>query len=155
EISHANPTCFLFLIDQSASMLEPFGRQPEKQKAEGVADALNSFLQNLVLKCAKAAGVIDYFYVGVFGYGGPVKSALGGPLAGGALVPISVLASNPLRVEERTRQVKDKVGNLIAKKSKVPVWVEARSGGRTPMCQALTMAKQALEVFLGRFPNCY
>src|SRR5438477_144384 len=37
-------------------MLEAFGAQPEKRKADGVADAINRLLQNLVLKCAKADG---------------------------------------------------------------------------------------------------
>ena len=41
ELSRTNPGCFLFLIDQSSSMAEPFGAQPEKPKAEGVADAIN------------------------------------------------------------------------------------------------------------------
>jgi len=40
EISRANPTCLLFLVDQSSSMLEPFGAQPDKQKAEGVAQGI-------------------------------------------------------------------------------------------------------------------
>ena len=50
EISRTNPTAILFLLDQSSSMLEPFGGQPDKRKADGVADALNRLLQNLVLK---------------------------------------------------------------------------------------------------------
>lgn len=155
EISRTNPTCFLFLVDQSSSMLEPFGRQPEKQKAEGVADAINRLLQSLVLKCAKSEGIRDYFYVGVFGYGGKVTSALGGGLAGQPLVPVSALANNPLRVEQRTRKADDGAGGLIEQKFKFPVWFEARPTGKTPMSQALTIAKQSLEVFLARFPACY
>jgi hypothetical protein len=27
EITRTNPTCFVFLVDQSSSMLEPFGGQ--------------------------------------------------------------------------------------------------------------------------------
>jgi hypothetical protein len=155
EISRTNPTCFLFLVDQSSSMLEPFGRQPEKQKAEGVADAINRLLQNLVLKCAKSEGIRDYFYVGAVVYGGRVASALGGALAGQHLVPVSALANNPLRVEQRTRRVDDGAGGLLEQKFKFPVWFEAKPNGRTPMCEALTVAKQFLEVFLGRFPGCY
>src|SRR5437667_1398506 len=105
EISRTNPTCFLFLVDQSSSMLEPFGAQPDKQKAEGVADAINRLLQNLVLKSAKADGIRDYFYAGLIGYGGRVGSALGGALGGQTLVPVSAVASNPLRIEQRTRKV--------------------------------------------------
>jgi len=155
EISRTNPTCFLFLLDQSSSMLEEFGGQPGKQKAEGVADAINRLLQNLVLKCAKSEGIRDYFYVGLVGYGGRVTSAFGGGLAGQPLVPVSALANNPLRVEQRTRRVDDGAGGLIEQRFKFPVWFEARPSGRTPMCQALSVAKQSLEVFLGRYPACY
>jgi hypothetical protein len=155
EISRTNPTCFLFLVDQSSSMLEPFGGQAGKNKAEGVADALNRLLQNLVLKCAKSEGIRDYFYVGIIGYGGVAASALGGPLAGQTLVPVSAISNSPLRVEQRTRKVDDGAGGLIEQKFKFPVWFEPKAAGRTPMCQALTLARQYLEVFLGRFPACY
>jgi hypothetical protein len=155
EISRTNPTCFLFLIDQSSSMMEPFGAQPDKQKSDGVADALNRLLQNLVLKCAKSEGIRDYFYVGIIGYGGKVQSGLGGALAGQTLVPVSAIAANPLRVEQRTRKVDDGAGGLIEQKFKFPVWFEATATGRTPMCGAFATAKQYLEMFLARFPRCY
>ena len=155
EINRTNPTCFVFLVDQSSSMLEPFGGQPDKQKAEGVADAINRLLQNLILKCAKSDGIRDYFYVGVIGYGGRVVSGLGGALAGQTLVPISGIANNPLRVEQRTRKVDDGAGGILEQKFKFPLWVEAKATGRTPMCEALKLAKQYLDVFLGRFGSCY
>jgi hypothetical protein len=155
EINRTNPTCFVFLVDQSSSMLEPFGGQPEKQKAEGVADAINRLLQNLILKCAKSDGIRDYFYVGVIGYGGRVVSALGAGLAGQTLVPISAIANNPLRVEQRTRKVDDGAGGILEQKFKFPLWVEPKAAGRTPMCEALKLATQYLEVFLGRFGSCY
>jgi hypothetical protein len=63
ELSRANPSCFLFLIDQSNSMAKPFGAQAEQPKAQGVADGINRLLQNLALKCAKPGGVRDYFHV--------------------------------------------------------------------------------------------
>jgi hypothetical protein len=155
EISRTNPTCFLFLVDQSGSMLEPFGSQPEKRKADGVADAINRLLQNLVLKCAKADGIRDFFHVGLLSYGGRVVSAFGGALAGQTLVPISKLANNPLRVEQRTRKVDDGAGGLIDQKFKFPVWFEARPTGKTPMCAALGTAKTYLQGFLAEHPTCY
>jgi hypothetical protein len=155
EITRTNPTCFVFLVDQSSSMLEPFGGQPDKQKAEGVADAINRLLQNLILKCAKSDGIRDYFYVGVIGYGGRVTSALSGGLAGQTLVPINAIANNPLRVEQRTRKVDDGAGGILEQKFKFPVWFEAKATGRTPMCEAMKLTKQYLEVFLGRFAACY
>jgi hypothetical protein len=155
ELSRNNPTCFLFLIDQSSSMAEPFGAQPDKAKAQGVADGINRLLQNLVLKCAKGDGIRDYFHVGVIGYGGRVAWALGGKLAGQRLVPISVIANNPLKVEQRSRKVDDGAGGLVEQKFKFPVWFEAVAGGRTPMCQALTEAAAAVGEFIGRYPDSF
>src|SRR4051794_37939743 len=143
ELSRSNPTALLFLIDQSSSMAEPFGAQPEKPKAQGVADGINRILQNLVLKCAKSEGIRDYFHVGVIGYGGRVHWALGGKLAGQKLVPLSSVASNPLRIEQRNRKVDDGAGGLVEQTFKLPVWLESFASGRTPMCQAITEATQS------------
>ena len=155
EISRSNPTAILFLLDQSSSMREPFGRQPEKSKADGVADALNRLLQNFFLKCAKADGICDFFHVGMIRYGGRVESAFGGALAAGTLVPVSRIADNPLRVELRTRKVDDAAGGLTDQDFKFPVWFEARPTGRTPMCEALAKAKEYLQAFLDAQPDCY
>src|SRR5262245_21670214 len=155
EISRASPTCFLFLVDVSSSMLEPFGEQPDKSKADGVADAINRLLQNLVIKCTKSEGVRDYFHVGVISYGGRVEQALGGVLAGKTLIPVSTLADNPIRLEQRQRLVSDGAGGLVEQKVKFPVWFEPRAAGRTPMCLALTLARDGLSEFLQRHPACF
>jgi hypothetical protein len=155
ELSRANPTCLVFLIDQSSSMAEPFGAQAGKPKAEGVADAINRLLQSLVLKCAKGDGIRDYFHVGVIGYGARVAWALGGPLAGQKLVPISLVANSPLKVEQRTRKVDDGAGGLVEQKFKFPVWFEAVAGGRTPMCQALSEAVAAVTEFVAAHPHSF
>jgi len=155
EISRTSPTALVFLLDQSSSMLEPFGGQPDKRKADGVADALNRLLQNLVLKCAKADGIRDFFHVGMVSYGGRVTSAFGGALAGQSLVPVSQIADSPLRVEARTRQVDDGAGGVRVQRFKFPVWFEARPTGRTPMCEALAKAREYVEAFLRAQPGCY
>jgi hypothetical protein len=155
EISRTNPTCLLFLVDQSASMAGPFGGAPGKSKADGVADAVNRLLQNLALKCAKSDGIRDYFHVGVIGYGQGVRSALGGALAGRHLVPVSELANNPLRVEPRKRKVDDGAGGVFEQSFKFPVWFEPVADGQTPMCQVLTLATQIFQEFITRSPECY
>jgi hypothetical protein len=155
EISRTNPTCFLFLVDQSGSMVKPFGGSAGKIKAQGVADAINRLLQNLVLKCAKSDGVRDYFHVGVIGYGSQVAPAFGGKLAGRLLVPVSEIANHPLRVEQRTRKVDDGAGGLMEQKFKFPVWFEPTGEGKTPMCGAIGLALQTVKEFIGRFPACY
>jgi hypothetical protein len=154
-ISRANPTAIVFLLDQSASMREPFGGQPDKTKADGVSDALNRLLQNLILKCARADGVRDFFRVGLIGYGGSVTSVFDRGLLGSDLVPVSQLANNPLRIEMRTRKVQNAAGEPVAEEFRFPVWFEARPGGKTPMCAALHKAKQCLEGFVASYPHCY
>jgi hypothetical protein len=111
EIGRMNPTCFLFLIDQSGSMGDPFpGGQ--RRKAEALADSLNKMLQNLVIRCSKDEGIRDYFHVGVVGYGRQVGPALVGALLGRDLVPVSEVANFPAKLEDRTKKVDDGVGGL-------------------------------------------
>jgi len=145
EISRANPTCFVFLVDQSGSMSDPFGVDPARRKAEGVADATNKLLQNLVLKCAKEEGIRDYFNVGLIGYGGAAAaSGFAGALAGRELVPISEIGGLPARIEERSREREDGAGGLVRENIKFPVWVDTMAQGGTPMCGALSLAKSML-----------
>src|SRR5690606_24060708 len=126
EISRTHPTAILFLLDQSASMQDPFGGAEQRgdaapSKARVLADSVNRLLQNLVLRCAKEDGVRDYFAVGVVGYGDRVESLLrlADPedehAAGGTdeLIPISYLAERPLRIEERLKRVPDGAGGLV------------------------------------------
>lgn len=157
EISRTNPSCFLFLIDQSGSMQEPFGSSTSKKtKAESLADAINKLLQNLVLKCAKSEGIRDYYHVGVIGYGSRgVGSAFSGSLKGKELVPVSEIGNNPTRVEERIQKIDDGAGTLIEKKVKFPIWFDAVGEGGTPMCTAFLLATRVLMKWLSDHPNCF
>ena len=150
EINRNNPSCFLFLIDQSGSMQNPFnaaeGRRP---KSEALADAINRLLQNLIIKCAKSEGIRDYYHVGVIGYGGAgVGSAFGGVLAGKELVPVSLLGNSPIRVEERTKRIDDSAGGLVTEVVKFPIWFEPKAHGGTPMREALEQAHHVLSKWL-------
>ncbi|MGI8825785.1 MAG: vWA domain-containing protein [Chloroflexota bacterium] len=156
EISRTNPSCFLFLIDQSGSMDDSFGTgDTPKRKADGVADAINRLLQNLVIKCAKSEGVRDYYHVGVIGYGGKVGPAFTGSLAGRELVPVSEIADHPARIDERTRKIDDGAGGLVDETVKFPVWFDPTAQGGTPMCEALTQACRSLEGWLQSHPDSF
>ena len=48
------------------------------------------------------------------------------------LAPISEIAKNPLRVEQRTRKVDDGAGGIMEQKFKFPVWFEPVAQGKTP-----------------------
>lgn len=154
EISRDNRTAILFVIDQSGSMDE----RPEggRMKSEFVADVLNKTLYTLVTSCSKADGVRNYFDVGVLGYnGGGVNNGLGGALASGELHPIAEVADQPLRVEERARQVDDGAGGVVEQKAKFPVWFEPKNEGGTPMRAALTRAAELMAEWCDAHPNSY
>lgn len=155
EISRTNPTCLLFLVDQSKSMDGPFGGEQGKKKSEGVADAINRLLQNLVLKCAKADGVRDYFHVGVIGYGTEVAPHLAGTTREQPLVPIGTVANAPLRLEQRKRMVDDGAGGLVEQSFRFPVWFEPTAGGKTAMNGAIKMARDVVSDFISTYPGCF
>src|SRR5262249_14915789 len=134
EISRSNPSCFLFLLDQSGSMSDPFAGGTGRSKADELATIINRLLASLVIRCSKDEGVRDYFEVGVLGYGGSdVKPALACVNGNGPIVPISQLADEPLRVEDRLQKIPDGAGGLVEHTVKLPIWVDPHADGGTPM----------------------
>lgn len=155
EISRNNPSCFLFVIDQSGSMSDNY-ISVNKPKSEALADVINRMLQQLVIKCAKSEGVRDYYHVGVIGYGAKgVGSAFSGNLAGQNLVPISAIANNPARIEERTKRVSDGAGGLVDTSVKFPIWFDSIANGGTPMTEAFKQANGIMSGWLSSNPNCF
>ena len=157
EISRANPSCFVFLIDQSGSMQDPFGSVTgTKTKAMGVADAINRLLQNLVIKCTKSEGIRDYYHVAVIGYGGKgIGPAFSGSLSGKQIIPVSEIGNHPARLEERRKRVEDDQGNMVEQTIKFPVWFEPLAYGGTPMNGALQKATSIVVKWLAEHPHCF
>lgn len=155
EISRANPTCFVFLLDQSASMQDQIGSGEGQRKCDVVADALNRLLFELGIKCAKEEGVRDYFHVAVIGYGANVGPALAGPLAGREIVPLSEIAASPARLESRSKKVPDGAGGLVDQEVRFPVWVDPVANGGTPMSSALSQAQSIVSTWLIDHPGCF
>jgi hypothetical protein len=155
DISRSNPGCFLFLLDQSGSMSDAFsGAGGGHSKADELATIINRLLASLVIRCSKDEGVRDYFDVGVIGYGGTgVATALANAQP---IVPISQLANDPLRVEDRVQKIPDGAGGLVEQTVKFPIWVDPRAEGGTPMTQAFAHGKDALAGWVdqhrGAFP---
>lgn len=116
-----------------------------QRKATGVASTINRWLQELSLKCTKARGVGDYYEVGVIGYGRRVGPALVGTMQGRDLVPISEIADNPGRLEERKRRLPDGKGGSVEQTIRIPVWFDPIADGGTPMCGAMAEAYRILQ----------
>ena len=160
EISRSNPTLFVFLLDQSGSMSAQFGGQPSgTSKANGVADAINRMLSNLVIRCSQGEIIRDYFEIAILGYGAQerqVAPALSGPLSGRDIVKISEIGNSPARVEDRVLKQPDVAGGVIDMSIKFPIWFESVVNGDTPMCQVLQRAHQLVGNWIrahrGAFP---
>lgn len=156
EISRTNPSCFLFLIDQSGSMSDRFGAGGgSESKAQGLATAFNRCIQELIIKCSKDMEVMRYFQVGVIGYGNRVGPALSGALKDQELVWIDDIYQNPLRVDDVTKKVSDGAGGLVETTIKLPVWLEPVSNGGTPMSNAFQQAHRILSPWVQEHPSAF
>ncbi len=156
EISRRNPSCFLFLVDQSGSMSDPFGNsEVHTSKAQTLADAINRALDTLVGRCSKDEGVRRYFEIGVIGYGAAVGPVLGGALAGRDMVGIDEVADNPLRVEDRLQKIPDGMGGIVEVNNRLAIWFDPVANNGTPMCQALWRAHTLLEAWIDQHPEAF
>lgn len=143
QISRTSPTAFLFLVDQSGSMMDRMSSG--KTKAEFVSDVLNKTLMDLITRCSKSEGIRDYFDIGVLGYGHQgVSNGFTGILGSQVMNPISLIEQNPLRVEDRKRKMDDGTGGIVEIPVKFPMWFEPTANGGTPMRAALTKAAEEL-----------
>lgn len=159
EISRSNPTCFVFVLDQSGSMADSFGAgEGGLRKADFLADVANRTLHDLVIRCTKSDEIRDYFSVSIIGYGasgGGVGAAFVGQLAGRDAAKISEVGEYPARLEDRVKKVPDGAGGLVDQRIRFPIWIEPRAENGTPMCAALQSARVIVERWLTEHPNGY
>jgi hypothetical protein len=132
-IDRQHPGCIVFLIDQSASMMESFAGTG-KSKSAALAQAVNDLIRNLVLQCQRGEEIRDYYQLGIIGYGSSTGPAFGGSLKGQQLVQISTIADYPLRMA--TESMPGSPDLSIDR----PVWVDPVSHGGTPMTAAIDLA---------------
>jgi hypothetical protein len=156
RIDRDHPGCILFLVDRSYSMAQPSLDRPDVSLAQGVADAVNNLLLELVLRSISdpTSGPRAYYDVGVIGYGQSaygdteaVEPAFAGALAGRPLVSIVDIANHPLRLEARA----DGDGSS----GQTPVWIEPYAGYSTPMCGAIETAGAVLYDWIAQHPTSF
>jgi hypothetical protein len=171
EISRRQPSCFLFLIDQSGSMADAFSRESAStgtakganeslhkglepvQKAQAVADAVNRLLDSLGQRCVKGNEIYDYFDVGVIGYNSEVASAL--DAGDRPIAPIGKIYENPTELEKRAQKLPDGMGGLVEVYNDFPIWFKPIASGGTAMCSVFALARILLEEWIEKHPNSY
>ena len=160
DISRTNPACFLFLIDQSGSMTQAFAGQPGQRKMDGAADVINRVLDTISQRCSQGMDIRDYFHIGVIGYntdqrGNPTITSI---LPGTTLEEPFLLISQVVdvaEVEERQVREPDGAGGLVEVSRRFPVWLHPKAEYGTPMCGAFEVAAQALEAWVGQYPDSF
>jgi hypothetical protein len=153
RIQREYPTSFIFVVDQSTSMADPYG-EAKMSKADWVATALNRLLQNLVDSATKDE-IRHYYDFAVIGYGSTVGPILHGSKPGEEFVPVQTMAMNPRTVDVRTRKTPDGAGGLTEEQIKMATWVESVSNGHTPMYEAFKQVQSLAEKAVRRYPNSY
>ena len=153
QITRANPTCIVLLIDQSASMADPFSGDATIKKSDFVAEVVNHTLHDLVIRSTKTEEIRNYYFVSVIGYGRRVGPAFGGPLEHRQLAPIADVADYPLQVKTSYKKVPDGAGGWVEIPVRFPVWMHPAAAGKTPMCEALLQVKGILETWLAEHPR--
>lgn len=149
QITRANPSALLFLVDQSGSMVNKTLYKGENMsKAKAVAMIINELFDSFIARCTRSEGIRDYFEIALIGYGG--KSAIeanilwGNMLANREFVKISELAANFIEeIEIEEEQVIR--GQPRKTNRKIKTWLKPVSNFQTPMNSALGLATSLLE----------
>jgi len=159
RLDRTHPGCIVIMVDQSGSMEEPIARQAGTSKAVALADAINTLLYELVIRCVKNPneGPRNYYDIGLIGYGASVGPAWSGALHGRLLVPVSEVANNPVRVAERPQEAAGAAGEqpTVPRVVKTPEWIEAVAGGTTPMCAAFDVTGQLVADWVRAHPDSF
>ncbi|MGH9900666.1 MAG: hypothetical protein ACRD68_02385 [Pyrinomonadaceae bacterium] len=153
QITRANPTCIVLLLDQSGSMADPFGGAQAYRKADFVAKVVNHALHDLVIRCTKTEEVRNYYYVSIIGYGRTVGPAFAGALADRAGAPVSEIADYPVRIETGHKRVPDGMGGFVEMPVRYPVWLYPQADGGTPMCEAFARVRSIIGQWLAEHPR--
>lgn len=139
-ISRANPTLILFLLDQSGSMEHQFAEG--RCRAEYLAMVVDQAIEELSVRCNKADGIRDYFYIAALGYGNDeIRTIVG--TEDTPWVPISVLARSPREIYRDPEGIPH------------PRWLLPQMQGSTPMRAAMEKACYVVADWCEAHPTSY
>ena len=152
SITRTHRTAFVIMIDQSGSMQESvlFGSE-RMTKAEGVALAANTFIDEIISRSRRDGGIYDYYDIAVVGYSGDgVYSLLGDDWN---FTQPSRLAARPVRKTKRMVVNTLPDGAEIMTVSENNAWVHPRSVGGTPMYEAFARVLEMVSAWCRKPAN--
>jgi uncharacterized protein YegL len=137
------PGLIIILIDQSESMMNPYGNNMQKQ--EFAALAVNRCIYQIMNACQAGEEVRDRCHIAVIGYGKVTELLVGGKP--------SELGAKIKRIQVLKRKVPDGAGDLTEIVQKLPIWVESRAENGTPMDQGFRFAGGLIRAWIAEYPN--
>lgn len=139
RITRQNPTAFIFLIDRSGSMEEKIGFGDNfTTKAKVVAQVTNKLIRELINRCRREEGVMDYFDIAAIGYSDSEAEMLIGTKDSFAKPSVLAVAECPIRIFTHERVLPN--GKTVLFNDKLKYWIEPKAEGNTPMYSALEQA---------------
>ena len=135
--STATPGYLIFLIDQSSSMERSW--IGENTFAKYTADVINQTINELIATNAAGETVKNRVFISLIGYGGDhsidnLRSDY-----------LSSYAENPIRVENFTKKVSDGANGWVNMEIEMPIFLEPKASGITPMSGAFWLAKRLIQ----------
>ena len=153
SITRSRRTAFFLAIDCSGSMAEPIRfRGRPTTKAEAVASVANGLLFELIERARRSDGVRNYYDIAVLGYSGDdeVSSLLPGDRD---TLSVTELAAVRPDIRRETVECRLPDGGIALRELPVPVWIEPRAAGQTPMCEALRRVRDIAAEWTARAAN--
>lgn len=151
-ITRLNKAAFVILIDRSGSMAEEVTFQGCKTtKAEALAEAVNTLLEEIINRSRRERHVGNYFDIAIVGYGGEgVKSLLGSGFR--SIVDIDTMdVPSYAKLTSHTLPSGKRYDTI----TKVRRWVRPQADGQTPMGEALRMARRLIASWCKKHPDSF
>lgn len=140
HITRRHKGAIVILLDRSGSMAEMVqfeGR--EMTKAEALSNCVNTLLEEIINRCYRERYPSDYFDVAIIGYAGEGATSLFGSSGFRSIIKVDSMYV-PVRNVHRTRTLPsgERFDTVIERRE----WVAPEAKGRTPMGDALRMARR-------------
>ena len=153
DITRTQKGAVVILIDQSGSMSEEvIFAGKTTTKAAAVASVANSLIDELINNCHRHRTIGDYFDLAVIGYGGESAASLLGSKGFRRITDVNNMPTATL-VEPLSFRMPD--GRVVESVAERRVWIEPQAKGRTPMGEALTMARKLLTSWCRHNPQSF
>ena len=146
-IGTANPGCIIVLVDQSDSMGTHF---QNGTKAARASLAVNQIIHGLVLACRSGTKIRDRCRICVIGYQGEFNGPpIIDPIVDGMVSEVADLA----KMRRFKDHMLDGTGKRVEVDIEMPIWLDAKANGWTPMHSAFDRASEVVQQWVSKHPD--